>query len=101
LSSQYSLLQECRSYLRRSPLRSHLSSRDKWQSSGKRFWPVTYSSGESIGALKNSTHRISRERLRKSVFGKMNILLLTYTFQQYEICSFPRPGMLRSELNTL
>jgi hypothetical protein len=31
----------------------------------------------------------------------MNILLCTYTFQQYEIYPFSCPGMLRSELNTL
>jgi hypothetical protein len=30
LSSQYNLLQDCRSRLRRSPLRSYLSSRDRW-----------------------------------------------------------------------
>jgi hypothetical protein len=76
-------------------------SRDKWQSSGDPFCPITYSPGESIGALKNSTHRISRRRLRKSVIGKMNVLLCTYTFQQYEIYSFSCPGMRRSELNTL
>jgi hypothetical protein len=101
LSSQYSLLQKCRSCLGRFPLRSYLSSKDKWQSSGDPFWPLMDSPGESITVLKNSTQRISRERFRKSVFGKMNILLCTYTFQQSEIYPFSSAGMSRSELTTL
>jgi hypothetical protein len=60
-----------------------------------------YSPRESIGALNNSTHRISRGRLWKSVFGKTNVLLCTYTFQQFEICPFSCPGTLQSELSTL
>jgi hypothetical protein len=70
LSSQSSMLQERRSCLRRFPLRSYLSLRDKLQSSGDPFWPLTYSPGESIGALKNSTCRISRGRLGKFFLGK-------------------------------
>jgi hypothetical protein len=101
LGSQHSLLQEGHSCLRRFLLRSYLSSRDKWQSSGDPFWPLAHSPGESIESLKNSTHRISRWGLRKSVLGKMNILLSTYSFQQYEIYSFSCPGMPWSELNTL
>jgi hypothetical protein len=52
-------------------------------------------------STENSMHRISRGRLRKSVLGKMNILLCTYTFQQSEVSPFSCPGMPRSELSTL
>jgi hypothetical protein len=45
------------------------------------FWVAIVCFGcESIGALKNSKHRTSWGRFRKSVFGKMNILLCIYTF---------------------
>jgi hypothetical protein len=46
-------------------------------------------------------HRFSRERLRKPILGKINILFCTCTFQQQEIYPFSCPGMLLSELNTL
>jgi hypothetical protein len=66
LSRQYSLLQECRSCLRGFPLRSYLSSRDKWQSSGDPIWPLTYTPGESIGAL-----RIQRTESHEDDYGNL------------------------------